>query len=67
MRRKCKTYICTLDRDDEDKALDFEIEFQNTLTTADRFKMMFNMSNKMKEILIRNGYRRPVEIITRDS
>jgi hypothetical protein len=65
MLTKRKTYVCTLDRDDEEKALDFEIQFQNTLTSAERFEMMFNMSNKMKEILIRNGYRRPVEIVKR--
>lgn len=60
-----KTYVCKLDQDDEEKALDFELGFQQSLSTAERFKMMFQLSDKMKEILIRNGYRRPFEIIKR--
>ena len=65
MLRRRKAYICQLDHDDEDKAIEFELEFQSTLTTAERFKMMFEMSNRIKEILIRNGHRKPIEIITR--
>jgi hypothetical protein len=65
MPNKKKTYICILDDDDTDKSLEFELKFQRTLTTAERFKMMFCQSDKMKEILIRNGYRRPIEIIER--
>lgn len=65
MPNKRKTHIRKLDHDDEDGVLDFELKFQRTLTTAERFKMMFSVSNKMKEILIRNGYRRPIEIIKR--
>lgn len=65
MLKKRKTYVCQLDRDKDEKAIDFELQFQKTLTTAERFKMMFDMSNRMKETLIRNGYRKPIEIITR--
>jgi hypothetical protein len=65
MRRK--TYICQLDYDDEDNALEFELHFQSTLTTAERFKMMFYMSDLVKEMLIRKGYRKPFEIVQRDS
>jgi hypothetical protein len=60
-----KTYVCKLDQDDEEKALDFELDFQQSLSTAERFTMMFQVSNKIKEMLIRNGYRRPSEIIKR--
>ncbi|MBE0433607.1 hypothetical protein IBX73_09115 [candidate division WOR-3 bacterium] len=65
MPKKRKTYICQLDQNEDEKAIDFELEFQRTLTTAERFKMMFDMSDRMKETLIKNGYRKPVEIITR--
>ncbi|MCK4941571.1 hypothetical protein KAS45_05715 [candidate division WOR-3 bacterium] len=67
MLKQRKPFICQLDHDDEDKALDFEIQFQSTLTTAERFKMIFYMSNLAKEILIRNGHVNPVEIVQRDS
>jgi len=65
MPKRRKTYICQLDYDDEDNALEFELKFQSTLTTAERFKMMFEMSDRIKETLIRNGHRNSVEIITR--
>jgi hypothetical protein len=65
MPKKRRTYICKLNVEDMDKSLDFELKFQRTLTTAERFKMMFSVSQKMKEILIKNGYRRPIEIIKR--
>ena len=65
MARTHKTYICKLDQDDDEKTLDFELDFQQSLSTAERFTMMFQLSDKMKEILIRNGYRRPFEIIKR--
>jgi hypothetical protein len=65
MLKKRKTYICQLDHDDEDKALAFELEFQNTLTTEERFQMMYEISNRIKEILIRYGHRKPTEIIQR--
>lgn len=65
MPNKRKTYICQLDHDDEDRGLEFELQFQSTLTTAERFKMMFEMSDRVKEILIRNGHRKPIEIIQR--
>jgi hypothetical protein len=66
MLKKRKTYICQLDHDDEDKAPEFELEFQSILTTDERFKMMYEMSNLAKEILIRNGHVKPFEIVQRD-
>ena len=65
MPKKRKTYICQLDHDDDDKALEFELEFQKSLTTNERFEMMFEISNRIKEILIKNGHRKPTEIIQR--
>ena len=65
MPKKRKAYICQLDHDDEDTAIEFELEFQSTLTNAERFKMMFEMSDRIKKMLIRNGHRKPIEIITR--
>lgn len=65
MPKNRKTYICQLDHDDEDKALEFELKFQESLTISERFEMMFEMSNRIKEMLIRYGHRKPTEIIQR--
>ena len=65
MSGRRKTYICKLDKADEQKELEFEIDFLRTLSIADRFKMMFGISNKFKRILIENGHRKPVEVIKR--
>jgi len=65
MVKKRKTHILKLNKYSEKKEKQFEIDFQKSLTTAERFEMMFRISNIMKEILIRNGYRKPIEIIKR--
>ena len=57
--------ILKLDHDDEEKELDFEIEYQLSLTTEERFQMMFQRSREIAEMLLRNGYRKPFEIIKR--
>jgi hypothetical protein len=49
---------------DEDE-LDFELAYQRSLTTAQRFEMMLSRSRQIAEELIRRGYRRPVEITKR--
>ncbi|KPJ71943.1 hypothetical protein AMJ52_07955 [candidate division TA06 bacterium DG_78] len=67
MPKRRKTYIRQLDHDDGDKALEFELQFQSTLATAERFKMMFEIYDRIKKILIRNGHIKPVEIVQLDS
>ncbi|MCX5866378.1 MAG: hypothetical protein NT009_02680 [Proteobacteria bacterium] len=57
--------ILKLDHHDEEKELEFELDYQASLTTAERFQMMFERSNLVKEMLIRHGHRKPVEIIKR--
>jgi len=52
-------------RNNEEKELDFEIEYQLSLTTAQRFKMMFKKSKEMIELLRKNGHRKPFEITKR--
>lgn len=64
-KKKHKAYILTLDKDDPEKELEFELEFQLSLTTQQRFKMMFDRSREIAERLIRNGHRKPVEIVKR--
>ena len=44
----------------------FELDYLLSLTTQERFQMMIQKSNDIKEILIRNGHRKPVEIVKRE-
>ena len=65
MVKKRKTHILKLNKYSEKKEKQFELDFQDSLTIAERFQMMFYMSNLMKEMLIKNGYRKPFEIVKR--
>ena len=47
------------------RELQFELDYQRSLTTAQRFEMMFRKSREMAEELIRRGHRRPVEVVKR--
>ena len=51
--------------DQPKRELEFELDLQASLTTKQRFEMMFKRSDQIKEVLIRHGYRKPVEIIKR--
>ncbi|MBI3599516.1 MAG: hypothetical protein HY097_02610 [Nitrospinae bacterium] len=57
--------ILKLDVHDEEKELDFEIDYQLSLTTEQRFEMMFKKSEEIAKILIENGHREPFKIIKR--
>jgi len=63
--KKHKTFMLALEKDDPERELEFELEFQRSLTTAERFKMMFERSQEMAKRLKRNGRRKPVEIVKR--
>ena len=43
--------------------MDFEIEYQLSLTVEERFKMMFEKSKQTAQMLQENGHRKPFEII----
>jgi hypothetical protein len=45
--------ILKLDKDDEDRELEFELDYQRTLTTQQRFDMMFRGSRLMAEAMAR--------------
>lgn len=59
------TPVLKCDKDNEAKELNFELDYQLSLTTAQRFEMMFARSREIMEILVRNGHRKPFEIIKR--
>jgi hypothetical protein len=49
----------------EEDELDFELAYQRSLSTAERFEMMLSRSRQIAEELIRRGYRMPAEITKR--
>jgi hypothetical protein len=51
------------DEQDEDHELELELDYQLSLTTAQRFEMMLRKSRELAEELLRRGYRKPVEIV----
>ena len=57
--------VLLLDGDDEEKELAFELAYLRSLTTQQRFDLMFRKSREIVEILIRNGHREPTAIIKR--
>ncbi len=48
-----------------EKELEFELEYQRSLTTAQRFALMLERSRQIQETLLRHGHRRPFEITKR--
>jgi hypothetical protein len=57
--------ILKLDDDDEDKEIDFELDYLLSLDVDQRFHMMFQKSKELAKMLVKNGHRRPFEIIKR--
>jgi hypothetical protein len=50
---------------DPQRELEFELDFQLSLTTEQRFEMMRRESRRVLETLIRHGHRKPFEIVKR--
>ena len=57
--------ILKLEKDDSEKELEFEIDYQLSLTIQQRFEMMFRKSREIAQMLIDIGHRKPSEIIKR--
>lgn len=57
--------VLQMDAHDEDKELDFELDYLQSLTTQQRFELMFRKSKEIVEVLIRNGHREPTAITKR--
>ena len=53
------------DLNSEERELEFELAYQRTLTTQQRFELMFRKSREIMEVMLRHGYRKPFEIIKR--
>ena len=57
--------ILKIDEDNEEMEMDFELDYQLSLTAEQRFKMMFQKSKELAIMLEKNGHRKPPEIIKR--
>lgn len=60
-----ETRILKLADDDEEKELEFELNYLSSLTFEERLKMMREKSREMLKQMIEHGHRRPFEIIKR--
>ncbi|HPD15515.1 MAG TPA: hypothetical protein PLE19_11220 [Planctomycetota bacterium] len=58
--------ILKLNHDDPDKELAFELDFQLSLTTRQRFRRMIQRSDEVKRMLLRYGHQEPVETVRRE-
>ncbi len=57
--------IMLIKEPDEEAELDFELAYLRTLTTQQRFDLMFRKSREIAEILLKHGHRKPFEIVKR--
>ncbi len=60
-----KARILKLLRDDEEKELEFELDYLSSLTFEERLQMMREKSREMLKQMIDHGHRRSFEIIKR--
>ena len=57
--------ILKLRRHDKSKEINFELDYLLSLTTKQRFQMMFKKTQEIRSLLRNNGYRKTAQIIKR--
>ena len=62
---KSNRSILKLSRTDEERELEFELDYLASLTFEERLKMMRQKSREMLRQMIEHGHRRPFEVIKR--
>lgn len=58
--------VLKLRRHNEKKEIEFELDYLTSLTTGERFEMMFRKTREMLNLLKRNANRKATEIIKRE-
>lgn len=58
--------ILKLDRHNEEEEIEFELDYLTSLTTGERFEMMFAKTREMLSLLKTDGRRKTTEIIKRE-
>ncbi len=64
-KQKSSNNVLKLDDYDEDKEIEFELRFLKSLTTKQRFQMMFQKTREILNLLEKSGNRKPSQIIKR--
>ncbi|MCX5637765.1 MAG: hypothetical protein NTX52_08760 [Planctomycetota bacterium] len=57
--------ILKLDKHNEEKEIKFELDYLASLTTRQRFELMFRKTREMQRLLKRNKRRKTTEVIKR--
>ena len=57
--------ILVVDKDDEEREIEFELEYQQSLTTQQRIVLLEEKRKFIQQQLSRYGHRKPFEIIKR--
>jgi hypothetical protein len=57
--------VLKLEKDDENREIEFELCYLKSLTTRERFLLMQKKSDEMKKMLRTRGYRKSPEIVKR--
>jgi hypothetical protein len=57
--------ILKLAADDPERELEFELAYLRSLTTQERFDLMFRKSRELAESLARHGHRKPAAVLKR--
>ena len=57
--------ILKFKKHDQKKEEEFEAKYQRSLSLTERFRMVVRQSKLVLEMLIKNGHRKPSEIIKR--
>jgi hypothetical protein len=57
--------VLKLSKHDENREIEFELDYLMSLTTKQRFEMMFEKSRQMASLLRRNGRRKTPKVVKR--
>jgi hypothetical protein len=57
--------ILKLNKHNKDKEIEFELDYLTSLTTRQRFELMFGKTREMQRLLKRNKRRKVTEVIKR--
>jgi hypothetical protein len=57
--------VLKLDKHDEEREIEFELAYLASLTTQERFELMFRKSHEMRSLLKRNEHRNATKIMKR--
>jgi hypothetical protein len=57
--------VLKIEKNDENKEIEFELSYLKSLTTRERFMLMQKKSEEIKKMLRSRGYRKSFEIVKR--